>query len=265
MRAETNDIRTAWFEIGRGDPVILIHGLGDDHRAWRRVAGKLALEHRVLLYDFRGHGQTDLGGADGTLAQLASDLIALMDALELDRATLAGFSLGGTIAMRAAIDHPEHVAELALVATSSRVGRSAAEWYSERARMVAERDPSLRETLDRDTEDVYRNRPEEIEAGLLIRRQATADPAGHANASLAMASLREHPLDPELGQIRAPTIVVAGENDQHCPPKAAEIIAEGISGSRLEVIADTGHPIPVERPAEVAKFITEVHAAAAPA
>ncbi|MBV8956050.1 MAG: alpha/beta fold hydrolase, partial [Solirubrobacterales bacterium] len=80
-----------------------------------------------------------------------------------------------------------------------------------------------------------------------------------------MASLREHPLDPELGQIRVPTIVVAGENDQHCPPKAGEIIAAGISGSRLEVIADTGHPIPVERPAEVASLIAGVHAAAAPA
>ena len=63
MRADTNDIQTAWFEIGRGDPVILIHGLGDDHRAWRRVVGNLALEHRVLLYDFRGHGQSELGSA----------------------------------------------------------------------------------------------------------------------------------------------------------------------------------------------------------
>lgn len=261
MQASTNDIRTAWFEIGRGDPVILIHGLGDDHRAWRRVVPDLALEHRVILYDFRGHGQTELGDADGTLAQLAGDLISLTDVLELESATLAGFSLGGTIAMRAAIDHPERVRELALIATSSRVNSAAADWYRERARMVERDDPSLRETLDRDTEDVYRNRPEEIEAGLLIRRQATADPAGHANACRAMAGLKEHPLDPELGQIRARTILVAGDKDQHCPPKAAEIIAAGIPDAGLEVLPDTGHPIPVERPGAVARAIAAVHRA----
>jgi pimeloyl-ACP methyl ester carboxylesterase len=258
MRARTNDIETAWFEIGRGEPVVLIHGLGDDHRAWRKVIPELALEHRVLLYDFRGHGQSTLGDADGTLAQLSDDMIALMDLLELGRATLAGFSLGGTIAMRAAIDHPDRVRELALVATSSRTNQAAADWYRERAQMITDGDPGVRQTLDRDTEDVYRNRPEETEAGLLIRRQSTADPRGHANACLAMAELREHPLDPGLGHIRAPTVIVAGEQDQHCPPRAAEIIAEAIAGSRLEVLPDTGHPIPVERPTEVAHLIAEV-------
>ncbi|MGH2892111.1 MAG: alpha/beta fold hydrolase [Solirubrobacteraceae bacterium] len=265
MRARTNDIETAWFEIGRGDPVVLIHGLGDDHRAWRRVVSKLALEHRVLLYDFRGHGQTQIGEADGTLTQLGADLIALMDALDLGTATLAGFSLGGTIAMRAAIDHPERVSELALVATSSRVNAAAAEWYRERARMAAEDDPSLRTTLDRDTEDVYRNRPEEIESGLLIRRQATADVAGYTNACRAMASLREHPLDSQLGSIKARTVIVAGDKDQHCPPRAAEIIAERISDSRLEILGGAGHPIPVERPSEVARLIAAVHRATATA
>ncbi|MBV9048315.1 MAG: alpha/beta fold hydrolase [Solirubrobacterales bacterium] len=259
MRTRTNDIDTAWFEVGRGDPVILIHGLGDDHRAWRRVVPELALEHRVVLYDFRGHGQTQLGEADGTLTQLSGDLVSLMDALELESAMVAGFSLGGTIAMRAAIDHPRRVRELALIGTSSRVGGAAAQWYRERAEMIAAHDPSLRETLDHDTEDVYRNRPEEIEPGLLIRRQSTADPSGYANACLAMASLREHPLDPELGRIAAPATIVAGEKDQHCPPKAAQIIADGIPDSTLEILADTGHPIPIERPAEVASAIGAVH------
>lgn len=261
MQATCNDIETAWFEVGRGDPVILIHGLGDDHRAWRRVVGELALEHRVLPYDFRGHGETELGNADGTLAQLGDDLVALMDALDLAEATLAGFSLGGTIAMRAAIDHPQRVRELALIATSSRVNSAASDWYLERARMVADGDPGLRETLDRDTEDVYRNRPEETEAGLLIRRQSTADPSGYANACRAMASLKPRALDAELAAIEVPTVIVAGEEDQHCPPKAAEVIAERVSDSRLETLPDTGHPIPVERPKEVARLIATIASA----
>jgi len=57
----------AWFEWGRGEPLVLVHGLGDDHRAWRKVLPWLALERRVIACDLRGHGQTTLGAADGTL------------------------------------------------------------------------------------------------------------------------------------------------------------------------------------------------------
>jgi pimeloyl-ACP methyl ester carboxylesterase len=255
MLARCDDIDVSWFQAGRGDPLILVHGLADDHRAWRRALPDLMLRHRVLMYDLRGHGETTLGNAKASLAQLGSDLVALMDALLVERAAVAGFSLGGTIAMRAAIDHPERFDALALVATSSRVGRAAADWYRQRVEMVEREDPQLRETLDRDTADVYAQSPSEVEEGLLIRRQSTADPRGYGNACAAMAALNSSPLDPELSRITAPTLIVASELDQHCPPKAGEIICAGIKGSRLEVIPDAGHPIPVERPRELARSI----------
>lgn len=255
MLVSANGLEVAWFEVGRGDPVVLVHGLADDHRAWRRVVALLMLTHRVLLYDLRGHGRSALGTADGTLAQLGGDLVGLLDAVGLDRAVVAGFSLGGTVAMRAAIDHPRRIAALALVATSSRVNRAARGWYEERAQLVQRDDPGLRTTLDADTEDVYRNRPAEIADGLRIRREATADPRGYANVCRAMVSLNEAPLDAELGAIAVPTVILAGEADQHCPPRAGEIIAEGIAGSELRVLSDTGHPMPVERPSEVAQAV----------
>ena len=255
MRARCDDIDVAWFEVGRGDPLILIHGLADDHRAWRRAVADLMLRHRVILYDLRGHGQTSLGEANCTLRQLGADMVSLMDAIGIDRAAIAGFSLGGTIAMRVAIDHAERVGRLALVATSSRVGRAAADWYTQRVEMVARGDPQLRETLDRDAADVYAEAPSELEEGLLIRRQSTADPRGYGNACAAMAALNASPLDPELSGISAPTLIVASELDKHCPPKAAEIISAGIKGSRLEVIPGAGHPIPVEKPGELAHSI----------
>lgn len=263
MRTKTGDIETAWHEVGIGPPVVLIHGLADDHRAWRRVAGRLMLDHRVILYDLRGHGQSSLGEADGSLAQLGADLLALCDALSVERCTLAGFSLGGTIAMRAAIDAPERVAALALVATSSRVNRAAQAWYEERAAMVDEHDERLRDTLDRDTADVYRVRPEETGAGLHIRRASTHDPRGYANACRAMAALHERPLDDELARVTAPTTILAGDEDQHCPPRAAEIIAERIPVNGLEVLPGAGHPLPVERPDETAEAIRRITEAAA--
>ena len=255
MRATCNDIEAAWFEVGRGDALVLVHGLADDHRAWRRALPDLALRHRVLLYDLRGHGQTSLGNPDGTLRQLGDDLVGMMDAIGLDRAAVAGFSLGGTIAMRAGIDHPDRISRLALIATSSRVGRSAAEWYRQRVEMVERRDAVLRDTLDRDAADVYAETPAELEEGLLIRRQSTADPRGYGNACAAMAALNAAPLDPELPAITAPTLVVASAKDKHCPPRAAEIIASGIGGSRLEILPDAGHAIPAEKPRELAGLI----------
>jgi 3-oxoadipate enol-lactonase len=255
MRASCNDIDVAWFEAGRGETLILIHGLADDHRAWRRTLPDLMLHHRVLMYDLRGHGGTSPGRPDGTLRQLGTDLASLMDAAGVESAHIAGFSLGGTIAMRMAIDHPSRVRGLVLVATSSRVGRVAADWYQQRAKMVEQGNPQLRATLDRDAADVYAESAAELDEGLLIRRQSTADPQGYGNACAAMAALNAGPLDPELGRISAPTLIVASELDRHCPPKAAEIIAAGITGSRLEVIPGAGHPIPVEKPRELAASI----------
>ncbi len=253
--ARCRDVEVAWYEVGRGHPLILVHGLGDDHRAWRRALPALCLHHRVLLYDLRGHGRTQLGSGDGTLSQLSGDLVALMDALELPSAHLVGFSLGGTIVMRTAIDHSGRVDRLVPVATSSRVGRSAAEWYAARAELVRAGSPDLRPTLEADTRAVYGNRPDEFEAGWLIRSQSTAQPGGYGNACTAMAALNEHPLDPELKRIEAPTLVIAGTRDEHCPPRAAEIIVAGIPGARLEIIEGAGHPIPVERPDELTDLV----------
>ncbi len=250
--ARTGDISTAWFEIGRGSPIVLIHGLADDHRLWRKLVPSLAIRHRMLLYDLRGHGQTSLGDADGSLRQLGQDLLNLLDALELETAALAGYSLGGTVAMRLAIDHPERVEVLFPVATSSRVGKAALPWYEERA---AAREQELRQLIDRDTVDQYHIAPGELEDALLMRREATTDLGGYRNASQAMARLNEEPLDPELAKITTPTLVVSADLDQHCPPRAGEIIAQAIPGASLEIITGSGHPIPLEQPDQLAGLI----------
>ncbi|HEY8761803.1 MAG TPA: alpha/beta fold hydrolase [Candidatus Dormibacteraeota bacterium] len=252
MRARTGDIETAWFEIGRGSPLVLIHGLADDHRLWRKAVPDLALRHRVILYDVRGHGQSTVGDADGTLDQLGADLARLMEAIGLERATVAGFSLGGTIAMRLAIDHPEKVDVLFAVATSSRVSTAAAQWYAERAAMG---NSELRTTIDRDTVDAYHISPGELEEGLAIRRQSTQDPAGYRNAAQAMAGLKTSALDPELVKIRARTLIVCADLDQHCPPRAGEIIAAGIPDSTMEIILGSGHMLPAEKPQELAALV----------
>ncbi len=256
MKSVCRDIETAWFEVGRGPALVLVHGLADDHRAWRRLVPQLALDHRLLMYDLRGHGQSTLGDADGTLKQLSEDLVALLDAVGLESADLVGFSLGGTLVMRTAIDHPERVRRLMPVSTSSRVGRTAAEWYADRARLAGEGLEALRPALEEDTRQQFVNSPADFADHFRMRLESIADPRGFGNACRAMAGLGSAPLDPELGQVRAPALVVACELDKLCPPRAGEIIVQGIPGSRLEIVAGSGHQVEVERPAELAALIT---------
>jgi 3-oxoadipate enol-lactonase len=255
VRIQCRDLEVGCHDFGRGDPLLLVHGLADDHRAWRRLIPSLALHHRVIAYDVRGHGETTLGRPQGTLAQLAEDLVALMDALDLERADWVGFSLGGTIVLRGAIDHPQRVRRLLPVATSSRVGRAVAPWYRERAELAGRGPAALHEVLERDTRDQLATAPQEFEEHWLIRRQSTRDPRGFANACRAMAGLAEQPLDPDLGRVAAPTLVVAGDLDRHCPVRAGEIIRDGIPGSELRVIAGAGHQVEVEKPEELAALI----------
>ena len=255
MKARCGDLEVAWFEWGRGEPLVLVHGLADDHRAWRRVVAGLALDHRVIAYDLRGHGQTSLGRPDGSLGQLGSDLIALLDFLELEQADLCGFSLGGTIVIRAAIDRPERVRRLIPVATSSRVGRSVVPWYQERVELAEAGVDALHPVLEDDTRRQFAGAPKELADHWRMRRQSTADPRGFGNACRAMAGLNQQPLDPELGLVRAPALVIAAENDLHCPVKASEALVAAIPNAQLVVIAHSGHQVEVERPVELAAAI----------
>ena len=255
MLLTCRDIDVAWFEWGRGEPLVLVHGLADDHRTWRKTLSWLALERRVIAYDLRGHGQTSVGSADGTLGQLGGDLVALLDALDLESADLCGFSLGGTVVMRAAIDNPSRVGRLVPVATSSRVGHVAAPWYEERAALADQGVEALAPVLEHDTRQQFADEGAEFAQHWSIRRQSTADPRGFANACRAMSRLHTEPLDPELPGIQAPTLVISADRDFLCPPKAGEIIAAAIPGARLEVLAGTGHQVPVERPADLSRAV----------
>jgi 3-oxoadipate enol-lactonase len=257
MRILAGDLETAWFEWGRGEPLILVHGLGEDHRSWRKLVPCLALRHRVIAYDLRGHGETEPGRPDGSLAQLAGDLLALLDRLGLDSCDLVGFSLGGTIVLRLAADHPHRVRRLVPVATSSRVGRAAVAWYEERAQLADAGNERLWPTLEADTHGQLDWAPEELSDLLLVRRQATADPRGFGSACRAMAGLGAQPLDGDLARITAPTLVVAGELDSHCPPRAGQTIADRIPGARLQVLPRAGHHLPLGRPRELCDALLE--------
>lgn len=106
----------AWTEMGEGPPLVLLHGLGDSHRTWRRVAPRLARHFRVILPDLPGHGLSGRPDAPYTLEWYANTLAAWLDALEIERAHLVGHSYGGGVAQWMLLQHRARIDRLMLVA-----------------------------------------------------------------------------------------------------------------------------------------------------
>lgn len=115
-RTVADGITIAWTEIGKGPPLVLLHGLADSHRTWRLVAPILAKRFRVLMVDLPGHGFSDRPDASYTLSWYADTIASWMDAVDLPRAHMCGHSYGGGVAQWMLIDHRDRIERLALVA-----------------------------------------------------------------------------------------------------------------------------------------------------
>jgi 3-oxoadipate enol-lactonase len=118
--AQVGDIKLFYEVHGEGSPVVLIPGLGADTRLFFNVVPILAVRHKVIVVDPRGGGQSDKPTGDYSIEQMADDVAALFGALELARADVVGYSMGGKIALQLAADHPELVDHLVLGATAVR-------------------------------------------------------------------------------------------------------------------------------------------------
>lgn len=243
MKKEINGALCAWDDSGIGEPLVLIHGLSETRAAWHHQVQEFSRHFRVITYDVRGFGESETGIPEGTPQQFARDVAGLLSNLGIDQACLWGFSMGGVIAMRFAIDYPRMVKALVVASSSSRINRQAVEFFKLRSSLATSDD--LTGLIDLNTQDakacVAENRPDLVQRYIDLRTSAVQDPKGYANACGAMTSLYEHPLTEELGGIKCPTLVITGERDMFCPPKASSIIQNGISGSSLRILPGAGH------------------------
>jgi pimeloyl-ACP methyl ester carboxylesterase len=227
---------------GQGPDVLLIGGLGDPWESWQAQVDAFSGERRVTAYDNRGMGRTPLPDEPFDIAAMADDAAGLLRALDVDRAHVVGFSMGGAIAQEVALRHPELVRSLVLNGTFARIdrhfGATMRLW-----RWIMESAPSERELLDGWLTWVYTRRAyadgfvdQTIEAML-------GDP--HAPSLEAMqrsidAILRHDTLD-RLHRIEVPTLVLVGDEDISCPPVLNREIAARIPNARLEVLQGHAH------------------------
>jgi len=230
----------------REAPVVtLTHPLGVTLALWDDHAAALAKRFRVLRYDVRGHGASDIPAGPYTLEQMSSDLFELLDSLGIAETHFVGVSMGGLIGMTAALDRPERIKSLVLCDTTACYGPAVRPMWEDRLR-IAETEgmaPSLvGRTMAVWFTEAYRvAHHKEVERIAAMLRHT--DPRGYAAAIRAIAYVD---LTRQIGAIRRPTLVVVGEEDPGTPPDMARAIHKRIAASELLVLPGSMHCAVVE-------------------
>jgi len=260
MRVRVNGVELAYEERGRGPrPLVLVHGFTGFRGDFATQLEALAGHGRVLAPDLRGHGESGRSGdpAHYTLAGLAEDLLGFLDALEVERCDLLGHSMGGMLALRAALGRPERIASLLLMDTAagplhwidpaqlalaSRVAREAGMTALAQILRARAKDDAGRSAPDRRVEAEW---GEERFWAWRSARVAAVDPVAYE--ALGRALVEQEDLSPRLLAIAAPTTVLVGELDQEfLAPSAA--LARAIPGAQHVVLPNAGHQPQHEAP-----------------
>ncbi len=229
--------------------VVLIHGLGLTRAStWGPIAPVLARRFRVLSYDLPGHGESALPEDGVSLSTLGAQLLALMDELGIDRAALVGFSLGGMINRRVAMDAPERVSALAILNSPHERGEAQQKLVEERARATGAGGPAatIEATLERwFTEDFRRDHKEVVDE---IRAIVLANDHGNyaAHRQVLAEGVREliRP-DPPIAQ---PALVMTCEHDSGSTPAMSWAIAKEMSEADVVIVPQLQHLGLIERP-----------------
>lgn len=233
-------VHIAWERRGSGVPVVLIHGLGYARWGWEPVADALAERYEAVLLDNRGIGASDAPLGPYTVADMAADVVGVLEAAGIERAHIVGTSLGGMIAQEVALTAPERVDRLVLVCTTPG-GPNAAPMPAQTVALIAEA-PTLEPlvALRRFVENALApNPPDEMVERILAHRLHTAQPLS-AWAAQAGAGAAFDAWD-RLPSIAAPTLVLHGTADVVVDSANSQLLAERISGARLEWFEGRGH------------------------
>lgn len=252
--AQNDGARIYWKLEGRSDrpPIVLLNSIGTEMALWDRAIPYLLAHFLVLRIDTRGHGASDAPAGDYDLALLGRDVLAAMDAAGIDRAIVAGVSLGGMIAMELALMAPARVSGLGLVCTTATTHKQM--WADRIAKVRAEGMAAIVEAvMPRFLDAAYREEHPEY-AETVRRAFLSTSPVGYSGCG---AAIRDMALIDRLGDIATPTLVVIGTLDQSTPLAGnGEFILAGIAGSAMAEVPGA-HLSPLGAPAEVAAVLAD--------
>jgi 3-oxoadipate enol-lactonase len=247
--------RIYYEEIGKGEPLVLIHGHPFDHTLWDDQA-PLADRYRLILPDLRGYGRSGGEGYRVMMDEMALDIAHLLDALKVEEAIICGLSMGGQIALEFYRLFPARVRAL-IIADSDARGETP-ETYQRRMDLIA---LIGRIGMRRYTEEHIHEyiapaslHNKEVHDHLYAMMTGTRAEAAIA-AHLGRAERRDH--TEALGSITVPTLLVVGSEDQFTPQPVMEAMRARIPGARLVTIDGAGHLPNMERPAAFNRVLEE--------
>lgn len=255
--ARVRGIELAYTDAGSGPVVVFLHGFPFDRSMWRGQVERLSASFRVIAPDLRGHGETTVTGGPSTMEEMAEDVVALLDELNVPRAVVCGLSMGGYVALALYRAHPSRVRALVLADTRAKADtEDARRTREENARRVLAEgmEPIVDSMLPKLLSE--RTRDGESETVARVREMMLGvNPEGAATALRGMA-LRSDQTD-LLSKMDVPVLVLVGSEDVVTPPSEAEAMQALIEGSRLQVIEGAGHVSNVERPDEFDRTLAE--------
>ena len=252
---------TAWEVRGSGPPVVLIHGFGLNRAMWQWQLPALTPHFSVLTYDLLGHGESASPAGTPDLAMFSAQLLWLMDRCGIERAAVVGFSLGGMIARRFALDHPDRLSALAIL--NSPHDRSPAEREAVRARVrqTEAQGPSANAEPALERWFTPKFRAESPEVIALVRAWITSnDPAVYPQIYRVLAE-GDAEIAEGLERIACPTLVMTGADDPGNTPAMALAMARLIPGASFVTLPGLRHMALAESPqavnAPLSKFLRD--------
>jgi 3-oxoadipate enol-lactonase len=236
--------------------LVLIHSLALDHAIWNGVADELAADCEILLYDCRGHGQSDHRPGPYTVAQFANDLAALLDQVAWPSATIAGCSMGGCVAQAFAAAYPQRARALGLIDTTAWYGPTApADWEGRAAKAAKDGFAAMLPfQVTRWFSDGFV--ATSAQAVNAATRSFVSNDLDCYQASCTM--LGNMDLRNSVSELRMPVSVIVGEEDYATPLAMAQTLHSLIAGSTLNVIRGGRHITPVQCPGEIAALLMDL-------
>jgi pimeloyl-ACP methyl ester carboxylesterase len=227
-------------DLSKGESLLFVHAAGSNGNTWHNQLAAFADNHSPLAFDFPGHGRS--GGTESlkSIESYRDFLAAFMDALRLRPSVLIGRSMGGAIAMSYALAHPERVRGLVLAATAAR-------FELPQPMLDTWKNVMLGRAQQPFTTEAFSPKTEFAVMREMWMEQVKTDPRVRY---FDLIACDQFDVGARLGEIKVPTLIVAGRDDAITPPQRSEVLHAGIKGSKLVVIEDAGHMVSNEKPQE---------------
>jgi pimeloyl-ACP methyl ester carboxylesterase len=234
-------VRLYWQEVGRGEPLLLIMGLGATHEWWGRVTSAVSPYFRTILFDNRGVGKSDVPPGPYTIPGMADDAVAVLDAAGVESAHVFGASMGGMIAQELALRHPHRVRSLILGCTACG-GRESTPARREVIDALGVRAATTREEAIRIMVPYIfdASTPRDlVEEDIALRMRTHVPNEGYFAQLAAIRSWSG--THARLATLDVPTLVIHGETDELVPAANGRVVAAAIPNASLVMLPNASH------------------------